>query len=132
MTDDPPAITLDPDYAAALGAAVYAFASLEWNAVQACERLEPGSMADLSERTAGRVADTLLSLARKREPGLVDAATDFDALVATRNNLVHARPGLTAVGTPGLFRHGDEWTKEELRAVAGMFEDCAARLATDV
>lgn len=130
MTYDPPAITLEPDYASALGAAVYAFASLEWNAVICCERLEPGSMDDLSERTAGRVADTLLSLARKHEPALVDAASDFEALVATRNNLVHARPGTTAAGLAGLFRHGDEWTQEELRAVAGMFEACAARLAT--
>jgi hypothetical protein len=51
----------------------------------------------LEDRTAGRVADTLLNLVEglggsAEEQDLKDAAADFRALVGTRNNLVMRNP----------------------------------------
>jgi hypothetical protein len=124
---------IHPDYASALGLAVYSFASLEWAAVCCCERLEAGSIDRLEDRTAGRVADTLLRLVNELEPSthrgeMQVAATDFRFLVSTRNNLVHAKPGTAADGSQGLFRHGDHWTTAELQAVADSFNRCRLRL----
>lgn len=133
MKDDRLRIEVDPDYASALGLAVYAFASLEWNAVQCCERIEPGSIDALSDRTAGRVADTLRHLAGQLPPSraserLEIAAADFQALVRSRNNLLHAKPGTNTNGDHRLFRDGDQWTPEELAAVADAFTSCGMRL----
>ena len=129
----PPSNLLEAGYAAALGRAVYCFASLEWTAVNCCERLQPGCMDDLSERTAGRIADTLIHLIKRlpvsaEHKALHEAARDFEALVGTRNNLVHAKPGRTAEGTEALFRHGDQWLLEELERVADRFTDCSRKL----
>jgi hypothetical protein len=124
---------VDPEYTAALGLAVYAFALLEWNAVWCCEKLKPGIIDDLDDRTAGRVADTLLSLV-KHLPGswdqsdLLAQATRFQALTRTRNNLLHARPGTSSDGNHRLFRDGDQWTLDEIKAVADAFCDCGMRL----
>ena len=133
MKDERLGILVHPDYTSALGLAVYCFASLEWNAVQCCERIEPGSIDSLEERTAGRVADTLLSLVKRTEISeeqtkLQNAAADFRFLVGTRNNLVHAKPGTSLNGAQGLFRHGDHWTIAELEGVADAFAACSATL----
>ncbi len=126
-------IAVKADYASALGLAVYCFASLEWNAVWCCERMLPGSIENLAERTAGRVADTLLHLVGQIEGSsersdLEGAAGDFRFLVGTRNNLVHAKPGTAPDGDQGLFRHGDQWTLAELESVADAFATCSTRL----
>jgi hypothetical protein len=133
MTDERTGPRLHPNYASALGLAVYSFASLEWDAVRCCERLEAGSIDRLEDRTAGRVADTLLHLVNELEPSthrdeMRGAATDFLLMVSTRNNLVHAKPSLAADGSHGLFRHGDHWTIAELQGVAAAFERCRVRL----
>ena len=133
MKDDRFRIDVDRDYTAALGLAVYAFATLEWRAILCCERIEPGSIETLHERTAGRVADTLRHLAGTlAESGARDeldaAAADFQAFTRTRNNLVHAKPGVTADGRQRLFRDGDQWTIAEIEAVADAFTACALRL----
>jgi hypothetical protein len=135
MLDERFGISVHPDYTSALGLAVYCFASLEWNAVRCCERLEPGSIDGLEERTAGRVADTLLHLVKRlavseQQTALQGAAADFRFLVGTRNNLVHARPGTTPDGMHGLFRHGDHWTIAELQGVADAFAACSLRFDT--
>ena len=133
MKDDRFRIQADPDYISALGLAVYAFATLEWQAVQCCERIEPGSIEALSDRTAGRVADTLRHLAGglAGSPGqqaLEQAASDFQAFTRTRNNLVHAKPGVGHDGRERLFRDGDQWTIAEMEGVADAFTECALRL----
>ena len=134
MKDDRFRIAVDPGYTSALGLAVYAFASLEWNAVQCCERIAPGSIEALSERTAGRVADTLRHLAKSLPPSdgqeaLEQAAADFQAYSRTRNNLLHAKPGTNGAGEARLFRDGDQWTLEEIESVADAFTRCGMRLA---
>ena len=133
MKDERLRIAVNPDYTSALGLAVYCFASLEWNAIQCCERIEPGSIDALEDRTAGRVADTLVHLVKrlgtsKEQLELQSAAADFRFLVGTRNNLVHAKPGTTADGAEALFRHGDQWTLAELEGVADAFAGCSNRL----
>lgn len=133
MKDDRLKIQVDPAYASALGLAVYAFAALEWNAVRCCERIEPGSIDTLNNRTAGRVADTLRHLAGQLPPSptrdrLDSTAADFQALVRSRNNLLHAKPGTNAHGEHRLFRDGDQWTQDELAAVADAFTSCSMRL----
>lgn len=133
MKDDRLGISVDPEYASALGLAVYAFASLEWIAVQCCERIRAGSIDALMDRTAGRVADTLGHLARSmpasaEQRELVRAAADFKAYVGTRNNLLHAKPGVDPQGRPRLFRDGDQWTIDEIEAVADAFAACSRRL----
>jgi hypothetical protein len=133
MKDERLKIPVLPDYASALGLAIYCFADLEWNAVWCCERLEPGSIENLEDRTAGRVADTLLHLVKRlrsssEQTELGYAAADFRFLVGTRNNLVHAKPGKTHDGAQGLFRHGDPWTLVELEGVADAFAACSTRI----
>lgn len=125
--------SVDANYTSALGLAIYCFASLEWNAVWCCERIEPGSIETLQDRTAGRVADTLLHLVKRiggseEQLELQSAAADFRFLVGTRNNLVHAKPGTATDGAQALFRHGDPWTHAELEDVADAFAICSIRL----
>ncbi|GAA4021859.1 hypothetical protein GCM10022280_23060 [Sphingomonas swuensis] len=131
MEDDRLKVGLRPDYAEALGLAIYCFANLEWKAVRCCERLEAGSLDLLSDRTAGRIADTLLHLvgampASPAQAALRKAARDFEFLVGTRNNLVHAKPGLAPDQSEALFRDGDQWTLGELESVADTFTACGA------
>ena len=134
MKDDRLNIPVEPAYTSALGLAVYAFAALEWNAIRCCEKLKAGSIDALMDRTAGRVADTLLSLARsipasQQHGDMEQAASDFRAFVGTRNNLLHSKPGLDQDGRQRLFRDGDQWTIREMNAVADAFEECSQRLA---
>ena len=126
-------LPVDEQYTSALGVAVYAFASLEWDSIQCCERIRPGSIDELEDRTAGRVADTLIHLAKSlpetdRQRKFRQAASDFRAFVGTRNNLLHSKPGVDASGEQRLFRDGDMWTLEELRSVAAAFARCSGDL----
>jgi hypothetical protein len=123
-------LPVDAEYTSALGVAVYAFATLEWDAIRCCERIRPGSIEELEDRTAGRVADTLIHLARglaepERQLRLLQAGTDFRSYVGTRNNLLHAKPGVDPEGKQRLFRDGDMWTLDELRSVALAFAGCS-------
>ena len=123
-------MTPQPDYLAALGRAVFAFAALEAAAIQACEGLEPGGIAALEERTAGRVADRLLHAALEaRQPELVAAARRFQALVRSRNNLLHAKPKLDPEGAARLYRDGDAWSQAEISDIAAAFDACAAEIS---
>jgi hypothetical protein len=133
MKNDRLRVPVRIEYASALGLAVYCFASLEWNAVWCCDRIQAGSVENLSDRTAGRVADTLVHLVgtlehSEEQVGLSSAAADFRSLVGTRNNLVHAKPATAADGEQALYRHGDQWTLTELEAVADAFAACSLKL----
>lgn len=114
-----------------MGRAVWAFAALEAVAIRLCERLRPSSLDLLEERTAGRVADTLLSLTLREESpkaARIAAARRFQALVRSRNNLLHSKPGAAPDGRARLLRDGDAWSTGEIAAIAAAFEDCAAAL----
>ncbi len=52
----------------------------------------------------------------------------FSNLVATRNNLVHAKPGTASDGSQGVFRHGDPCAIAELERAADAFTECGMRL----
>ena len=100
-------------------------------AIRLCERLQPGSLDLLEERTAGRVADKLLSLTLREDSpraARIAAARRFQALVRSRNNLLHSKPGAAPDGRQRLRRDGDAWSTGEIEAIARAFEDCAAAL----
>lgn len=133
MSGEREKIGMPPDYATALGVAVYAFADLEWNAIRACESIEPGIYESLAERTAGNIADKLISLAKslKRSADreeLVAAAERFQILVRSRNNLFHSRPDVDGQGSERLFRNGDPWEIWEMEAIADKFAICSLEL----
>lgn len=114
-----------------MGRAVFAFAALEAAAIRLCERLEPGALDQLEERTAGRVADKLLSLtlrAKPKQERRIAAARRFQALVRSRNNLLHSKPGTGVGGHAVLMRDGDGWSIREIEAIAAAFDDCAEAL----
>ncbi|MGE0178263.1 MAG: hypothetical protein AB7O91_00410 [Sphingomonas sp.] len=86
----------------------------------------------LEDRTAGRVADKLLSLvlrAKPEEPGRIAAARRFQALVRSRNNLLHSKPGSGSDGQPRLLHDDDAWSIGEIEKIAAAFDDCAAALS---
>lgn len=132
MADERKRLVVEADYAAALGIALYAFATLELEATLCCEQMEAGSMEALEERTAGRVADTLVHLVRALEPSaerdqLLASSQRFRSLVQVRNALFHARP--MALGdTNVLSRNGDPWTVAEITNAADQFARCAQSL----
>lgn len=85
----------------------------------------------LEERTAGRVADKLLSLTLKEESpksARIAAARRFQALVRSRNNLLHSKTGAGPDGHQQLLRDGDAWSRTEIEAIADAFEACVALL----
>ena len=99
-----------------------------------CDRLQPGSLDQLEERTAGRVADRLLTLTLHEDSpraARIAAARRFQALVRSRNNLLHSKPDVAPDGHPRLIRDGDAWSKAEIETIAAAFEECAATLASD-
>ncbi len=117
-----------------MGRAVWAFAALEAVAIRLCERLQPASLDLLEERTAGRVADKLLSLTLHEDSpkaARIAAARRFQALVRSRNNLLHSKPGLLTGEFPRLLRDGDAWSRGEIEGIALAFADCAARLESE-
>ena len=114
-----------------MGRAVFAFAALEAAAIRLCEKLQPGSIDLLEERTAGRVADTLLSLTLHEDSpraARIATARRFQALVRSRNNLLHSKPAAGFDGQAVLMRGGDGWSIREIEAIAAAFDDCADAL----
>lgn len=62
--------------------------------------------------------------ARPTEP----AAARFNELTERRNALMHANPGTASNGDQRLFRHGDEWTIDEINALSDEITACAGEL----
>lgn len=107
---------------------------MEAEAIRLCERLQPGSLDLLEERTAGRVADKLLSLTLREDAPKgprIAGARRFQALVRSRNNLLHSKPGVAPDGRQRLLRNGDAWSRSEIEAIAAAFADCSAQLAAE-
>ena len=132
MADERNRLVVEADYAAALGMALFAFATLELGATWCCEQMEAGSLKELEERTAGRVADTLVHLVRELPPSadrdwLLKSSQRFQSLVQVRNALFHARP-MGHGNTNVLSRDGDPWTVPEITNAADQFARCAESL----
>lgn len=58
----------------------------------------------------------------------IAAARRFQALVRSRNNLLHSKPDTGPDGHQRLLRDGDAWSRGEIEAIALAFDDCAAAL----
>lgn len=126
-------IPCETQYVAALGLTAYAFARLEWNAVWCCERIQPGIIRELSEKTAGGIAKKLISLATALLPSsnkdqLLMVANEFQELVKTRNAILHGKPGTAKDGGQRLFRNGKVWTREDFDDASDKFTACSMRL----
>jgi hypothetical protein len=127
---------VSPEYANALGYAVYCFCYLEWGAIWIIERFEPKYIHKIQKKTAGQVADHLKTLATEarglEEPihkRLVALATLFKDLVDRRNSLVHGKPFTGKNGEQRLLYVGKaarvDWTLDEIVSVAKQFEDAS-------
>ncbi len=138
MTGERERVVLDPEYATALGEALYCFALCEWNAVYCIQKCEPGYVADAFRPTqitmAGTIAYKLLSVSQKMAEGSLKAewqqvAQQFVDLVTTeRNRLIHAKPGTNITDEQRLFYCGFEWTIKQVGRVADSFADCGKAL----
>jgi hypothetical protein len=132
VKDDRLRIPVEAKYVSAIGLATFAFVILEWNAVWCCERMTPGIISSLADRTAGGVAKKLIELATLRSATVTDdllpAANEFQSMVLLRNNLLHAKPGADGSGTSRLFRNGQLWTIDTINDAADAFTACSIRL----
>ena len=75
----------------------------------------------------------MLSLTLKEDSpkaARIAAARRFQALVRSRNNLLHSKPDVAPDSRQRLLRDGDAWSTGEIEAIAMAFEDCATALQT--
>lgn len=126
MKDDRLRVPIDDPYLHAVGLAVICFARLEWDAVWCCEKITPGYLASVGTKTAGQIANDLVTRAAGHtDPAIVASlcapAAEFKRLVGRRNDLMHANPATAQNGDQRLFRHGVEWTIAEVNDVADEF-----------
>lgn len=126
MENDRLRIVVDDPYVHAIGLAMFCFASLEWNAVWCCERIEPGYIHIARGKTAGQIAKRLTQMAANhQDPSIAQslsvAAAEFQRLVFERNALMHANPATASNGDQRLFREGGEWTIERVNDLADQF-----------
>jgi hypothetical protein len=135
MDNDRKRITIDNQYAHALGLAAYCFAVCEWNAVWSAERLQPGYISTIEplRKTAGVIAKELVDLVSAiSDPALMSIcltpAIEFQRLVQDRNALLHGKPGTAPNGDQRLFRHGQEWTISATDTFADEVSACSILL----
>lgn len=132
MKDDRLRVSHETNYVAAIGLAMFTFSRLEWDAIWCIEKMSPGSIATMPDRTAGGIAKELVKLVAARElpqdDPFVIAAIDFQRLVGIRNAIAHGKPGTAPGGGQRLFRDGVEWTIEGLNSASDEFTDCQIRM----
>ena len=123
-----------PDYVQALGLAAFTFATLEWQVVWSCERIQPGALRKIVDEalTAGTIAKRFIDLSRNMPKSeereiLKQIAADFSSLVITRNQILHGKP---CAGQNGDSRLSSMGIIEipELEEAADAFTECASRL----
>ena len=133
MKDDRLRVPIDNAYVEALGRATYVFATLEWNAVWCCKRMQADYIRKLGRKTAGVIADDLVRLARRRPNPQVridclGPAQEYKRLVGTRNSILHGKPGTASTGEQRLFRDGNPWTPKMIDDAADEFAACSRLL----
>jgi hypothetical protein len=94
----------DPGYVAKLGAALYAFQSVEWVMIEILGKLRTDRGARWSAgRTSGQIARALRdALLMARDPQSL--GEKWIQLTETRDDIVHARPATDPDGRQRLFR----------------------------
>lgn len=132
MKDERLRVSFETEYVAAIGIAMYTFARLEWDAVWCIEKMKPGSISAISDRTAGGIAKELVKLVSghglpQTDPFVI-AAADFKNLVEIRNAIAHGKPATDSDGGQRLFRDGTPWTIETLNGASDAFTECQIRL----
>ena len=96
MTERTRRITVSPEYANALGYAVYCFCYLEWHAIWIIEWFHPKYIHQLPRKTAGQVADHLKSLGypsegpRRVDPQAPDLICDFVQGACCKHPKIHS------------------------------------------
>ena len=133
MKDDRLRVSIDNAYLEALGRATYVFATLEWNAVWCCERIETNYLYKLGRKTAGIIAEDLIRMAERLPSHQVRLdclrpAEEFKRLVDLRNGILHGKPGRAKTGEQRLFREGRPWTPAMIDDVADEFAACSILL----
>jgi hypothetical protein len=135
MKDDRLRVPIDDAYVQALGRMTYVFATLEWNAVWCCERMQTNYINRLGRKTAGIIADDLVHLAGKRpDPQLrtdcLGPSKEFKRLVKLRNGILHGKPGTapTLTKEQRLFQDGQPWTPAMIDDAADEFAACSILL----
>ena len=134
MKDDRLRIPFEASYVEALGRALYVFAYTEWNAVYCCERMRKNYLHTVSRKTAGQIANDLVTLVKRRpDPKLradcLGPAEEFQRCVLVRNGLVHSNPATGPAGEQRLFRQGVAWTPEMIDNAADEFAACDIALS---
>jgi hypothetical protein len=127
MKDDRLRVTMEDDYARAIGRAVFVFARLEWGAVWCCEKFEQNYINKLADKTAGTIANDLIRLASARRDmwdSFKSPSVEFKKLVEDRNNLLHGKPGSTPENDQRLFNAGIPWTVAMIDDAADRFTAC--------
>lgn len=133
MKDDRVRVPIDDPYLQSVGLAMICFARLEWDAVWCCEKMHTGYLRTVGRKTAGQIANDLISLAAAHPDPVVAAslgpsAEEFKRLVGRRNDLMHANPATTPNGDQRLFRKGAEWTITLVNDAADQFVAAAIPL----
>jgi hypothetical protein len=133
MTKTTRRIHVDPEYACALGYAVYCFGSLEWNVVWIIERLDPGYIQKIRGKSARNISNDLIARTKKSpwlEATLLSrlrALSDrFSILVDRRNELLHANSSSAPGGGQRLHYFGKtgniDWPLDDVITVTQNFE----------
>ena len=125
---------VDKNYVEALGRAVYAFASLEWQVVWSIEKIRPESIHKIvgEEMTAGKIAKKFIDATRNmskisERDELQILASEFKDLVEVRNNIVHGKPCTSPHGDQRLS--GDNVIETiDLENAADDFVECNGKL----
>lgn len=123
---------IDDAYAQALGRALWAFATLEWNSAHSCEKIRPGYLNNLKKKTAGKIADDLIELVRTARPTVwmshEAACREFKDLVDLRNRIMHGRPGTAPNGDQRLFDKGAPFAISNIDIAASQFTACLRQI----
>lgn len=126
-------VPVEDHYVEAIGRATFVFAVLEWNAVWCLERLRPGCIDKMAEKTAGGIAKALSNAASNHSDVAVRAALrrpadEFARLVEERNQLIHGRPCAPDGITSRLSSRDKVWTAEMIDGIADEFARCSESL----
>jgi hypothetical protein len=126
-------VSIDEAFLSSLGLATLCFARLEWDAVWCCEKIEPGYIDTVTQKTAGQIANDLIEKVSQIPDEILQQhlradAESFQGLVRRRNDLVHAKPCTAPTGEQRLARDGIIWSIQMIDDLADAFTTCSITL----